>query len=384
MVLIDTEFDDASGSAPRLFVAPWRDAELADAEWDTLAASAAEPNPFFERPFLRASLEAFDSQGKVKLALLRIDGKLAGLLPLHNARAYYGRPIPHVASWLHDNAFCGVPLIARGFETIFWSMLLRLVDQNSGLAAFLHLPGIPESCAPDAALTVLTQEDNRANGVVERDVRALLASQLSPENYFEQSLSTKKRKELRRQARRLAEHGELSVDRAETPEAIGAFADTFLALEAQSWKGRAGSSLANDPACARFFRESLLGAAQTGRVEGLSLRLDGEPIAMLATFLTSPGAFSFKTTFDERFARYSPGVLLQKENLDLLQRGEIAWCDSCAAPDHPMIDHFWREQRSVVSRNIAIGGGLRRALGNRLIAFESARHAVPKTTESRS
>ena len=60
MVLIDTEFDDASGSAPRLFVAPWRDAELADAEWDTLAASAAEPNPFFERPFLCASLEAFD------------------------------------------------------------------------------------------------------------------------------------------------------------------------------------------------------------------------------------------------------------------------------------------------------------------------------------
>ena len=293
-------------------------------------------------------------------------------------------PIPHVASWLHDNAFCGVPLIARGFETIFWSMLLRWVDQNSGLAAFLHLPGIPESCAPDAALTVLTQEDNRANGVVERDVRALLASQLSPENYFEQSLSTKKRKELRRQARRLAEHGELSVDRAETPEAIGAFADTFLALEAQSWKGRAGSSLANDPACARFFRESLLGAAQTGRVEGLSLRLDGEPIAMLATFLTSPGAFSFKTTFDERFARYSPGVLLQKENLDLLQRGEIAWCDSCAAPDHPMIDHFWREQRSVVSRNIAIGGGLRGALGGRLIDFESARHAMPKTTESRS
>ena len=220
--------------------------------------------------------------------------------------------------------------------------------------------------------------------MVEHEVRALLASELSPEEYFEQSLSTKKRKELRRQARRLAEHGELSVDRAETPEAIGAFADTFLALEAQSWKGRAGSSLANDPACARFFRESLLGAAQTGRVEGLSLRLDGEPIAMLATFLTSPGAFSFKTTFDERFARYSPGVLLQKENLDLLQRGEIAWCDSCAAPDHPMIDHFWREQRSVVSRNIAIGGGLRRALGNRLIAFESARHAVPKTTESRS
>ena len=384
MVLIDTEFDDASGSAPRLLVARWRDAALGDAEWDTLAGSAAEPNPFFERHFLRASLGAFDQKGEVKLALLRIDDKLAGLLPLHYARAYYGRPIPHVASWLHDNAFCGVPLIARGFETIFWSMLLRWVDQNTGLAAFLHLPGIPESCAPDAALSVLTQEDNRASGVVEHEVRALLASELSPDDYFEQSLSTKKRKELRRQARRLAEHGELSVDRAETPEAIGVFSDEFLALEAASWKGRAGSSLANDPACARFFRESLTGAAQAGRVEGLSLRLNGEPIAMLATFLTPPGAFSFKTTFDERFARFSPGVLLQKENLDLLQREGIDWCDSCAAPDHPMIDHFWRGQRNVVSRNIAIGGRIRRLLGGRLIAHESQRAASHKAMESLS
>ena len=72
-----------------------------------------------------------------------------------------------------------------------------------------------------------------------------------------------------------------------------------------------------------------------------------------------------------RFARFSPGVLLQKENLALLAREDIAWCDSCAAPDHPMIDHFWRDQRAIVSRNVTIGGKARRALGARLITFES-------------
>ena len=94
---------------------------------------------------------------------------------------------------------------------------------------------------------------------------------------------------------------------------------------------------------------------------------------MLATFLTPPGAFSFKTVYDESFSRYSPGVLLQKENLDLLAREDIAWCDSCAAPDHPMIDHFWRGQRSMVALNLAIGGQARRTLGKSLIAFESRR-----------
>ena len=374
MVLIDTEFGDASGSAPRLLVAPWRDGLPGDSEWDLLAAAASEPNPFFERWFLQPSLAAFDPHGKVLLAQLRIDGQLAGLVPLIFDNTYFRRPIPHITAWLHDNAFCGVPLIVRGFETVFWAALLRWVDQNAGISAFFHLPGLPEGCAPDAALGVLAHEEKRANGVVEREVRALLASDLSPEDYFAQSLSNKKRKELRRQAKRLGEQGSLSVERATAPDDIAHFAQDFLALEAASWKGRAGSSLASDAARARFFRESLIGAAQLARVEGLSLQLDGRPIAMLVTFLTSPGAFSFKTAFDESYARFSPGVLLQKENLDLLARDGIDWCDSCAAPDHPMIDHFWRGQRSVVARNVAIGGTLRRALGARLIARESRNH----------
>ena len=94
---------------------------------------------------------------------------------------------------------------------------------------------------------------------------------------------------------------------------------------------------------------------------------------MLASFLTPPGAFSFKTTFDENYSRYSPGVLLQHENLAILEREEIAWSDSCAAANHPMIDHIWRERCAVGKFSIAIGGRLRRALFNRLINIETAR-----------
>jgi hypothetical protein len=94
---------------------------------------------------------------------------------------------------------------------------------------------------------------------------------------------------------------------------------------------------------------------------------------MLATFLTPPGAFSFKTTFDERYARYSPGVLLQRENLAILGRSDIAWSDSCAAADHPMIDHIWRERRAIGRISIAIGGRLRRAAFSFLAKAEMGR-----------
>ena len=371
MTLVQSGFDKTGGCETHLSVASWRTALPGRAEWDALTAAASEPNPFFESWYLEPSLEAFDPLARVRLATLRIDGKLVGLAPVKFAHLYYHRPVPHLSVWLHDNAFCGVPLIARGFESIFWTALLDWADDHAHSAAIFHLAGLPEGSAPDRALEVSTRDSGRTSGVVEREVRAQLASDLAPEDYFEQSLPNKKRKELRRQMRRLAEAGDLQVERVGSVEDIAPWADRFLALEAASWKGREGTALANDPASARFFRESLTGAARLGRVEGLSLKLDGEPIAMLATFLTPPGAFSFKTAFDERFARYSPGVLLQKENLALLAREDIAWCDSCAAPDHPMIDHFWREQRAVVSRNVAVGGRARRALGARLIAFES-------------
>jgi hypothetical protein len=95
---------------------------------------------------------------------------------------------------------------------------------------------------------------------------------------------------------------------------------------------------------------------------------------MLANFLTAPGAFSFKTAFDERYARFSPGVLLQLENLAMLEREDIAWCDSCAAADHPMIDSLWMERRSIGRISIAIGGTTRRAAFERLVAMELNRN----------
>ena len=62
---------------------------------------------------------------------------------------------------------------------------------------------------------------------------------------------------------------------------------------------------------------------------------------LLVNLRSGEGVFSFKTAFDEAFSRFSPGVLLQIENYALLDRPGLAWADSCAAPDHPMIDSLW-------------------------------------------
>ena len=343
------------------------------AAWDALALCAAEPNPFFESWYLLPALRAFDPAGNLQLLRFNAGGELAGLLPIARSRRYYRWPIPNLASWLHANCFLGAPLVAAGLEREFWRALLAWADANAGLALFLHLGHMPLTGALHSALEAVLAEQRRPAALVYREERALLASDQSPEVYFDAALSGKKRKELRRQFARLGEHGAIRFERRDDADGLEPWISGFLALEAAGWKGAAGSALAGDEATADLFRASLHGAARRGKLERLTLFLDDAPIAMLVTFLTPPGAFSYKTAFDERYARFSPGVLLQRENLAMLDRPGIAWSDSCAAADHPMIDHIWRERRAVGRLSIAIGGRLRRAAFARLAAAELGR-----------
>lgn len=345
----------------------------ATAAWDALALCAAEPNPFFESWYLLPALAAFDPGEDIALLRFEAGGELAGLMPFVRPRSYYGRPVPHLASWLHANCFLGTPLVAAGLERPFWRALLAWADDHAGAGLFLHLRDLPLAGPLHEALGDVLDEQGRRTALVHREERAMLASDEAPEAYFEAALSGKKRKELRRQFARLSELGEVRIERSTDAEGLDAWIEAFLALELAGWKGLAGSALAAQPATAHLFRESINGAARRGRLERLTLSLDDAPIAMLATFLTPPGAFSFKTAFDERYARYSPGVLLQRENLAILGRDDIAWSDSCAAADHPMIDHIWRERRAIGRLSIAIGGRLRRAVFGLLARAELGR-----------
>lgn len=354
----------------------WRIFEDPEARlaWDALTACASEPNPFFESWYLLPALRAHDPEGSVRLLRFECDGELAGLLPIRREPRYYRWPIPQLTTWIHGNCFLGAPLVAAGLERHFWRALLDWADRAPGLALFLHLPHMPLDGPLQTALAQVLDEQQRLAGLVHIEQRALLQSDLSRDAYFEAALSGKKRKELRRQFARLSELGEVTLERTEGDEHLGRWIDDFLALEHSGWKGGAGSALASHQTTTRMFREALSGAASHGRLERLTLNLDGEPIAMLASFLTPPGAFSYKTAFDERYARYSPGVLLQRENLAMLDHPLVRWTDSCAAADHPMIDHIWRERRAIGRLSIAIGGKLRRAAFRQLLKAELGRN----------
>jgi hypothetical protein len=348
------------------------------AAWDALAANAVEPNAFAESWFLRPALEQFDRAGKVQFFALWDDEILCGLMPW-SAQPLYGRwPMPHVQNWLHHNAFLGTPMVRSGYEQAFWEALLTQLDADPGQALFAHFNGLASDGSLAETLEQVCETQQRRFALVHRTERAFLEKGLSPDAYFETAVRSKKRKELRRQRNRLSEEGAFTFASDDSATGLAEWTDEFLKLERCGWKGENGSALDCSGNTRVLFAEILQGAAAAGKLQRLDLRLDGKPLAMLVNFLCAPGSFSFKTAFDEDYSRFSPGVLLQIENLALLEHPHIDWCDSCASEGHPMIDSLWAGRRKIGRYSVAIGGSGRRAIFGALLKAELARGAARK------
>lgn len=346
-----------------------------EAGWDRLAGEASQPNVFAERWFVSAGIRHLLPEGPTwMLGVRRGRNDLIGLLPVRIEQRYGRTPVAHVQNWAHHQAFLGTPLIRAGEEAAFWTEALQALDAAPWARGFFHMTGLVEGGPVHRGLIEAAATLGRPCPIVHRSRRALLQSGLPPKDYYEQAVRKKKRKELGRLSARLRELGTVAVSRPASPEEAARCCEEFLALEAAGWKGRAGSALASDPAKTAFFRDVIAGARAAGRLEFLRLAVDDRPIAILVNFLAPPGGFTFKIAFDEAFARFSPGVLVQIENLQVLERPEIAWMDSCAVEDHPMINSLWTERRSIVRVTVPLAGRGRRAIyaGGRILETGSA------------
>jgi hypothetical protein len=178
--------------------------------------------------------------------------------------------------------------------------------------------------------------------------RPMLESLLDGQAYLQKAISPEHFRELRRQWRKLDRLGELSYNVARQPADIRLRMEEFLLLEAGGWKGRGRTAMINDRYRAAFAREAISNLAETDGVRIHTLDLDGRAIASMIVFMTGGEAYTWKTAYDEAFARYSPGKLLVAELTEWhLDDANIARSDSCAVPDHPVMSRFWEEREDM-------------------------------------
>lgn len=342
-------------------------------EWQDLADRAAEPNVFYEPAFARAAAPVFGAD--VGAVLVWSAGyRLTGLFPLRIERGRYGLPLRVLVGWTHPFAPLGTPLVDRdALVPTIGAFLDHLVV--STLPPHLLVPCLAEDGPVAAALDYAVAARDGRQVPFSPHRRALLL----PNRVGGAATSTRKRKELGRQRRRLAELGELGFTIAATPMEVAEALPEFLALEAGGWKGANRTAAAQMPALRRFMEEAVNGLAAQQKAEIACLRLGGRMVACGLTLRSGDGAWFWKTAYDEQLARFSPGVLMALDLTAALQaEAAPAFVDSCAAPDHPMIDHLWRDRRPLSDRLITVRPGAAFTLACRLEATRRAAIARAK------
>lgn len=329
---------------------PASDGAALEAEWDDLARDAVEPNPFYSPALLIPALASY-ADDQVRLATVRDGrGRLIAFAPVAPMRGYSRLPVSYVATWMHPHCFFAAPLIRRGAEREALRALFDLLDAEG---SFLRLRHLGEDGKLFAAARAAAEEAGRLCAPSARYRRAALYGGFDARETLDRALTSKKRKELRRLRSRLAEQGELVFETLRSEGLLEEWSEAFLALESAGWKGRERTALASAPEGQAFFRDAVRRAFAAGSLAFHRLSVGGRPIAMIVNFAERGSAYSFKIAHDEEFARYSPGVMIEIEMMKALEKEQFDFIDSCAAPDHPMINSLWRDRRGVAALNVS-------------------------------
>lgn len=342
------------------------------AAWERLAEMSLEPNVFYEPALLLPAWQSISAGAHVEVALVYganrkyPDGPpvLCGLFPLDRRRTYHGIPCRTIVMWHYVHCFLCTPLVRRDFAAETFAAFLDWVGTSAG-AALLQWRLLGAGGEIERLLVEELHRRERPFWITDRHTRAVFRPAENAETYAQAAMPRKRRHELRRLERRLAEQGHLEYSLWQPGDELDTWLNDFLDLEARGWKGRHGTAIACRAHEARFFKQAAEEAAIRGGLMLLAMRFEGRPIAMKCNFHSHVAGFAFKVAFDESYSSFSPGTLLEMENIARLHdRNDCRWMDSCAQQDHSMINRLWHERRTIESLWFATG----RAPGDLLLA----------------
>ena len=323
--------------------------------WQDLADHAMESNAFYEPWMLGPAIKTL-RQGKSLRFILIYEAspagstgaaRLLGFFPVELLSRFRNLPVRVVRLWKHMHCFLCTPLIRadRARETLAALLEQAAKALRADVVDFSFVGGD----GPFHRLLIEHADQIRSSScVTSRFARAVWRRGEDFEAYLQSTLSGGIRKEYRRQRRRLAELGRLEFRTARHLDELDEGLDQFLKLEASGWKARQGTALGMNADQHSFVREAARNGFARGQVLLQGLFLNDQPLAMLLSFRAGAGNFAFKIAYDESFAKYSPGVQMTLDVLEYLHAdSRFAWIDSCAAPDHPMINRLLKDRKIV-------------------------------------
>ena len=243
----------------RVEFTPVSDLAAIEAAWANLFENLQIENPFYAPWALIPALKNFASPD-VQIATVWRGDELWGLAPMERADWYANLPVAHYRVWRYPHCYLTMPLMRCGSEFSIIKSLTNLVQREGGV--FLQAPLV------NVDMTAMRVSlNNHFCYRPRRYQRAALIPGAAREQYLATAIRGKKRKEYRRQRRRLGDIGVVAFNVFGKQDNVVEWASEFLALEEKSWKGDAGTAMsvcAND---ASWFRAALAGAAGDGALD---------------------------------------------------------------------------------------------------------------------
>ncbi len=332
--------------------------------WNRLLETSVRTNPFFDPDFL---IPAVAHLGGENLSVLVVEAPqrvnanappvICALFPVVKKRIY-GLPFKCLEIWIHDLCLDCTPLIRRDCAAEVLEFIFNFIGEDLGASLFSMNTIIGEG-----PLANLLSDSFYRNprAVFHRDefTRSCFKPMEDADTFINTNVAKNTRKGSQRLRRKLASQG--SVQTTFLQHFDRSWVDEFLTLEAAGWKGVNGTALTSKPSTRHFFQAMSERMLENRKMVIARTTLDNRPIAMFCDLHWATQGVHFKTTFDETLKEYSPGLFAELDNIHRLHESGLRFVDSCADPDHSMINRVWPDRVRFQSLVVALRGPVSQA-----------------------
>ncbi len=349
------------------------------AQWQELADSALEPNPFFEPAFVIPASRRLPEGVEPAIIFADSAGQLGACLPVLFERRWRRAPLrcvatrPTLSPTLHRTGL-GTPLVGGSHGSEALGSLIDVLRQQASRdgSLFLALEVFGVGGTVDQLLREVLGDRGLRSYEYETWARSMVLRR-EQATYLSAVSSPRHRRELARRRRKIGEElgGVLElVDRSGDPEAV----EELLSLEAV--RGRAADEEV-DGVGEDWFRELCARFRDQGRLYLLSLEAGGRPAAMACYLRAGDGMFCRRISYEPRVARHSPGLHLDVAVIDRFHDdGRMNWMDSCNLPEDRTTWSMWPDRRPVSTLLVPLRRGTGDLAARALVALHAAKQGL--------
>jgi hypothetical protein len=308
-----------------------------------LASSSRIPNPFYHPAILSAATKHLSTRS-IKLIVIKDNGIPVAALPTQGWQCppLYHQAFTHNYSFLHSPLYQNTEALRMCIlESLKWSISGALLLPNISLSGGFHID-LREALKGSGCSLLYFNKYERAGYLASTSRDSV-------------KLSSRHQKKL---LKRLSHLGNDNITTEINVADYRVFAGHFLALEESGWKGRLGTALTSSNSGRNFFHSIFENESFKPHLLCSELSYKGTNLALSCTFAIGSSAFRFKTSYNEHYQQFSPGVVLEMAILKSLISKEY-FIDGCCSPHAETMNRLYPHKLTMASALIFSGKGFR-------------------------